>query len=232
MSLGQVLSNPLTYPFWGMGLGGLGLLSQASRDLNGKNYGVRTGDAALGTSQAPASTNLGVTLAFANVAQGLPPAAQDACPANLTADALRPYFSSAFEFQASLSEAERERRSESALEKLKSSKGCFFAAEDSGEKWIYQAHPLENGARTLRLQSYRVRPDVGAQLVADEDLVLQLSSDAGLGRKYVADNERGSIAIWLSSVEEGAGLRAHLAHRFPSGSYAGGQAQVPGRCVF
>jgi hypothetical protein len=231
MTIGQVLTNPAALGFLGWGLGGLGLLSQASRDLNSKNKGVRVEQAFANSSSSPASTNLGVTIAFVNAAKLLPAASKNACPADLTAGSVKPYFESLAHAYASKSDFERSRNSEDALAQLKNSSGCFFSADTGNEKLIYKVLPIDNAQSTLNVQTYSVKADAGTELIADEELKLQLSSDAGAGRKYIADNQRGSLALWIeSSGGKSEAVEARLSHKFPNGEYAGGRTQLSGQC--
>lgn len=231
MTIGQVLTNPVALGFLGWGLGGLGLLSQASRDLNSKNKGVRLENAFADASASPASTNLGVTLAFTNVAKSLPAASKDACPADLTAGSVKPYFESYNQYFTTASDEVRSANSANALAQLKNSSGCYFSAESGGEMLIYKVLPLDNAQTTLQVRTYAVKGTAAAELIADEELKLQLDSDAGTGRKYVADNSRGSLALWIKARSSNSQpAEAKLAHKLTNGSYAGGRGQLVGQC--
>jgi len=228
--LGAFFSNPMTYPFlFGM-LGGFGLLNQATRDLNPKNYGLRLSNATVNSSAAPSRSNLGVTIAFQNVAKSLPAASNQACPANLTAEAVQPFFQTVMNDYRSLSDSDLSKIRSDALAQLKNTDGCHFLADLGEDKLVYQATPSASDASTVRLQTFKLNAALGAQLLADEELKLQLKSDTGAGRKYISDNERGSIAIWLSQESNGKVVAAKLAHKLPSGAYVGNQTQLSGTC--
>lgn len=229
-SFGAVFSNPLAYPYVLGVLGGFGLVNQAMRDLNSKNYGLRLSDAAVNSSAAPSRSNLGVTIAFTNVAKSLPAASNQACPANLTAEAVQPFFQSMMNDYKSLSDSDRSKAQSDALAQLKNTDGCHFLADLGEDKLVYQANPSASDASTVRLQTFKLNAALGAQLLSDEELKLQLKSDAGAGSKYISDNERGSIAIWLSQESNGKVVAAKLAHKLPSGAYVGNQAQLSGTC--
>lgn len=104
------------------------------------------------------------------------------------------------------------------------------AVDVGDEKLVYQVTPVGSDTSTLHLQTYQVRPSVGMQLLSSEELKLQMKSDANSGSKYIADNERGSIALWLSEARSGEAVSAKLAHKLPSGAYVGNQAQIEGSC--
>jgi len=230
MTIGQVLTNPFAQPFIGLGLGGLGLLDQASRDLASKNKDVRSDDAVADATKQPENTNLGVTLAFMNLAQSLPAASSQRCPANLTKEEVIPFAQIAVERFVALRESDQLKKVEDAKQALETAQGCHFSVAVDDGKIIYQAVPLSHDLSSIRLQTYSIRRAAGARLIADEELKLQLKSDAGGFRKYIAENDRGSIALWISPVDNGGSAAAKLSHRLPSGEYAGQQSQIGGKC--
>lgn len=225
-----IFANPLAFPFLLAGVGGIGLINQATRDLNSKNNGLRVVDATANSTSAPSSANLGVTLAYINVAKSLPAASNQPCPSNLTSESLQPYFNSIQEQYNALSESERSARANDALAGLINSEGCHFSASVGDEKLVYQAIPMRADSSSVRLQTYQLKPSKGMQLISDEELSLQMKSDAKVGSKYIVDNERGSIAIWLSSESNGKPVAAKLAHKLPSGEYVGNQTHIEGSC--
>ncbi|MEN9810681.1 MAG: hypothetical protein RLZZ488_2248 [Pseudomonadota bacterium] len=225
-----IFANPLAYPYLIAGIGGISLINQATRDLSSKNNGLRVVDATANSSAAPSSANLGVTLAYMNVAKSLPAASQRPCPNNLTAESLQPYVQSIQQQYNALSKTERSARSNDAMATLKNLEGCHFSARVGDEQLVYQATPVGTESSTIRLQTYQVKPNVGMQLISDEELKLQMKSDADAGSKYISDNERGSIAIWFSSVSNGKPTAAKLAHKLASGEYVGKQTHIDGSC--
>lgn len=129
-----------------------------------------------------------------------------------------------------LSDTDLSKAKNDALAQLKNIEGCHFSANVGDEKLVYHALPTNADSSTLRLQTYRIAPSVGTQLISDEDLNLQLKSDARAGRKYITDNERGSIAIWLSEASKDKPMAAKLAHKLPSGEYVAQKTQISGTC--
>ena len=231
MTLGQVLTNPLGLSFLGMGLGGFGLLGQAARDLNPRNQGIGVQDALADSSVDATQSNLGVTLAFVHVAQALPAASKTSCPANLAAESLQPYFESLIERHGAMSDVARQKLSSSAETQLKSSQGCYFSIDSGLEKIVYRATSLNQNNEAYRVQTYSVKGVRAAELISDEELILQMSSDGDSGRKYIADNERGSMALWISERSViGKTLSAKLAHKMSNGQFASGKAQITGQC--
>lgn len=226
----SVLVNPFSWPYIVGGIGGIGLISQATRDLNSKNYGLRSNDAVAHSSASPARSNLGVTLAYINVSKSLPAASNIPCPSNLTSESVSPYVQSIQEQYNALTDSERSTASNKALAQLMNSNGCHFVATVDDEKLVYHAQQLGPDSNAMQLQTYRIKPNVGLQLLSDEEMKLQMKSDSTSGSKYIVDNERGSIAIWVSEPSKEKLVSAKLAHKVPSGAYLGGKSQLSGTC--
>lgn len=229
-TVGTVLSAWQAYPFIAGMLGGFGLLNQTTRDLKPRNFGLRLHDAILNNSETPSRANLGVTQAFINVAKSLPPASQLSCPENLTAQHVKPYFNNISEQYNNLSDFDRSDAAQAALTKVKNERGCHFSAVSGDSRLVYSAFPLNADVPSLLLQTYVLKQGIGAQLIAEERLSLQMKSDAGQGSKFVADNERGSIALWITGEAEAKPVTAKLAHKLQSGEYIANQPSIEGTC--
>jgi hypothetical protein len=128
-----------------------------------------------------------------------------------------------------LNEKERTEIAKNALTKLRNSSGCHFSARSNNESFIYHA-VLGEQKDQLTLSAYRVIERKFLDLIFEQDLSLQLSSDSGQGRKYVSDSKEGSIAIWTSQQDERTVGEAKLSHKLSSGAYAGNRPFVSGTC--
>lgn len=217
----------ISYPLALGTAGGVGLLSQASRDLTPKNSGVRSEQAAKGLS----STNLNVTLAFANVAKTLPPVSSLACPRTMETGTVESYLndveakSGAFQIEDFLQfELNTQLRKERSL-------GCSFTEKINGDTLYYQVTPqlFTTGRRAVSVAVHVLDQKGSQHLLGETLLPEQLSSDAGSGAKYAADTKLGSLAIWIDSNGSGI-VPAKIAHKLPSGEFLGRVSQVKGTC--
>jgi len=221
--------HPLVLPYLAGGVGGLFSLNQATRDLNPKNFGVSADDMQHRNGLPPKSVNLGVTLAIANAAKSLKGVSSIACPLDLTATEMQPFALRVQSDYLQLNENEKTEIAKNALTKLRNSSGCHFLARSNNESFIYHA-VLGEQKDQLTLSAYRVIERKFLDLIFEQDLSLQLSSDSGQGRKYVSDSKEGSIAIWTSQQDERTAGEAKLSHKLSSGAYAGNRPFVSGTC--
>jgi hypothetical protein len=221
--------HPLAWPFLAGGTGGLFSLNQATRDLNPKNYGIRAEDMQHRNGLPPKSVNLGVTLAITNAAKSLKSVSQTACPRDLTATEMQPFALRVQSDYLQLNEDEKTVIANNSLKKLRNSSGCHFSARNGNERIVYHAQVGEQ-KDVLTLAAYVVVEKKSLDLLFEQNLTLQLSSDSGQGRKYVSDSKEGSIAIWTSQKDERTVGEAKLSHKLSSGAYAGNRPFVSGTC--
>lgn len=224
------LLHPFILPYLTGALGGFGILNQATRDLSYRNQGIRVDNAVFNKGGSPRRANLGVTMAFVNSAQSLPPASLTMCPRNLTSDAVQPYALDLQNKYLSLKDKDRSSLASTALNQLRQSKGCHFSANNGNETTVYHAEQNDADGKMLHLSIYKIGANQSMSRIAGEDMKLQLSSDAGSGAKYISDSGNGSIAIWLSEMPNGSAVGAKLAHKLVSGEYADHRSFVSGTC--
>lgn len=217
-----------TYSYLSGAAGGIGLLSQASRDFSPKNYDVRVNNAANGLS----ATNLNVTLAFADVAKALPAASRFACPKNMSPEAVNPFLSEIQKQMGEFTHQDFVKVETDAKNRSAAADGCTFTADIRGERLSYSAvlSMTVGGKRSLDVEIYVLEKNGTMRLLGQTILPEQLSSDAGAGTKFASDTELGSMAIWIDSSKNKEISPAKIAHKLPSGSYLGNVGQIEGSC--
>lgn len=225
---GANIFGAFAYPFLIGGAGGVGLLTQASRDFSAKNQNVRANEAATGLT----ATNLNVTLAFADVAKTLPAASQIACPKNLSDESVSPFTDSIKRHMGEYNFGDFASMASEANDRIKNSAGCSFFAEINGERLSYSATPraTTDGRKSLDVSIYVIERNGALRLFGETILDEQLKTDAGAGVKYVSNSNLGSMAIWLNNAQSEQIVSAKIAHRLPSGEYLGNVGHIEGTC--
>lgn len=217
-----------TYSYLAGAAGGIGLLSQASRDFSPKNYDVRAENAASGLN----ATNLNVTLAFSEVAKSLPAASKIACPKNVASESVNPFLSEVKKQMGEFTHQDYVAMESKAQKRSIFAEGCAFTADIKGERLNYQATPrLTVGPRrSLDVTIYVLEKSGSMRLLGETVLQEQLRSDAGAGVKFAGDSELGSMAIWIDPTQVTEILPAKIAHRLPSGEFLGNVGHIEGTC--
>lgn len=217
-----------TYSYLSGAAGGIGLLSQASRDFSPKNYDVRVNNAASGLS----ATNLNVTIAFADVAKALPAASRFACPKNMSPEAVNPFLSEVQKQMGEFTHQDFVKVGTDAKNRSAAADGCTFTADIRGERLNYSATPrlTASGKRALDVDIYVLEKNGAMRLLGEIILNEQMSSDAGAGTKFASDSEIGSMAIWINASKNNEVSPAKIAHKLPSGEYLGNVRQIEGTC--
>ncbi|MEN9825043.1 MAG: hypothetical protein RI953_788 [Pseudomonadota bacterium] len=217
-----------TYSFLTGAAGGVGLLSQASRDFSPKNYDVRSTQAAGGLS----STNLNVTLAFSDVAKSLPAASNVACPKNMSAEEVIPFLAQVDQRMGQSTLEDFARMEFNVTKRTLESEGCSFSARIKGEKLTYSVTPRRVAGEKLALNVavFVIQKNGSMHLIGETVISEQMQSDAGAGTKYAGDSELGSIAIWVDRSQSEALVPAKIAHKLPSGEFLGNVGQITGNC--
>ena len=226
--LGFNVFGAFTYSFLAGAAGGVGLLSQASRDFSPKNYDVRSAQAANSLS----ATNLNVTLAFSEVAKSLPAASNIACPKNMTSEELNPFLAQLDEHMGKPTIEDFARMEFNTNTRMLESEGCSFSARIKGEKLSYSVTPrhVPGEKMSLNVAVFVIQKNGAMNLIGETVISEQMQSDAGAGTKYAGDSDLGSIAIWVDKrLGEGI-IPAKIAHKLPSGEFLGNVGQITGNC--
>lgn len=217
-----------TYSFLTGAAGGVGLLSQASRDFSSKNYDVRSSQAADGLS----ATNLNVTLAFSEVAKSLPAASKIPCPKNMTKKEVNPFLDQMNEYLGPATLEDFARMEYNVTKRTLDSEGCSFSARIKGEKLTYSVTPrrVSGEKMSLNVAVFVIQKSGAMNLMGETVIAEQMESDGPIFRKFAGDTEIGSIAIWVDKTHSEGLAPAKIAHKLPSGEFLGNVGQITGNC--